>query len=780
MLQKIARVAIRAPRRIIVTGILVFIAAAVFGVPVAKSLSPGGFQDPHSESARAISVLSEKFGQSGQQVLILVTAPAGSNSEQARKVGTDLVDQLQKSPLVYNVSSPWTAPAGQSDDLVSRDGKSGLVVVNLKGGENYAQSNAQTLADQFIHDRDGVTVRAGGAAMQYAQINTQNQADLLIMEMIALPLSFLVLIWVFGGLLAAALPMALGALAVVGSMSVLRLITFTTEVSIFALNLSTALGLALAIDYTLLIVSRYRDELAEGYDRDEALVRTMATSGRTVLFSAVTVALSMSATVAFPMYFLKSFAYAGVATVAFVAAASIFITPAAIVLLGPRLDALDVRRLVRRKLLRNTTEPVHKPVQQLFWYRSTKFVMRRWAPIGLTVVALLLLLGYPFLRVTWGFPDDRVLPRSASAHQVGDQLRNDFAHDSATSVPVVIPDATGLSPADLNNYAADLSRVADVSAVSAPGGTFAAGNRVGPPAGPTGLNAGSAFLTVSSTAPLFSTANDTQLRRLHQVPGPPGRSVEMGGVAQVNRDSVDAVTDRLPLVLGLMAAITFVLLFLLTGSVLLPAKALACNVLSLTAAFGALVWIFQDGHLGALGTTPSGTLVANMPVLLFCIAFGLSMDYEVFLLSRIREYWLASGAARPAKPTAKQAHAANDESVALGVARTGRVITAAALVMSMSFAALIAAHVSFMRMFGLGLTLAVFADATLVRMVVVPAFMHVMGRWNWWAPKPLAWLHDRIGISEGAADESVEFLEPPRAPDEVPEPVVGEPVPNIR
>ncbi|HET9890119.1 MAG TPA: MMPL family transporter, partial [Mycobacterium sp.] len=469
---------------------------------------------------------------------------------------------------------------------------------------------------------------------------------------------------------------------------------------------------------------------------------------------------------------------AGVATVAFVAAASIVLTPAAIVLLGPRLDALDVRRLLRRALRR--PEPVHKPVEQWFWYRSTKFVMRRWAPIGLTVVALLLLLGYPFLRVTWGFPDDRVLPRTASAHQVGDALRNGFAHDSATSVPVVVPDAAGLQPSDFDAYAADLSQVADVSAVSAPGGTFAAGKRVGPPAGATGLAGGSAFLTVSSAAPLFSTANGAQLKRLHAVPGPAGRAVEMGGVAQVNRDSVDAVTDRLPLVLGLMAAITFVLLFLLTGSVLLPAKALACNCLSLTAAFGALVWIFQEGHLGALGTTPSGTLVANMPVLLFCIAFGLSMDYEVFLLSRIREYWLASGAARPAKPTAKEAHAANDESVALGVARTGRVITAAALVMSMSFAALIAAHVSFMRMFGLGLTLAVFADATLVRMVVVPAFMHVMGRWNWWAPKPLAWLHDRFGLSEGGAEEAVQHRNPAADSVELGGPVAAEPVPNIR
>jgi putative drug exporter of the RND superfamily len=747
MLQRIARLAIAAPRRIIGVAVLVFIAAAVFGIPVADSLSPGGFQDPNSESARAIQVLTDKFGQSGQQMLILVTAPGGVNSEQARKVGTGLVDQLQHSPLVYNASSAWTAPPGASADLISTDGKSGVIVVNVKGGENYAQKNAQTLSDQFIHDRDGVTVRAGGPAMQYAQINKQNQEDLLLMEMIALPLTFVVLVWVFGGLLAAALPMALGALAVVGSMTVLRIVTFTTDVSIFALNLSTALGVALAVDYTLLILSRYRDELAEGSDPDEALIRTMTTSGRTVLFSAVTVALSMSATVAFPMYFLKSFAYSGVATVAFVATASIVVTPAAIVLLGSRLDALNVRKLFRRPDLQ------HKPVEELFWYRSSKFVMRRWAPIGLSVMALLLLLGLPFLSVKWGFPDDRVLPRSASSHQVGDEMRSGFAHDSATAVPIVVPHARSLSPADLDKYAADLSRVPDVSGVSAPGGTFVGGNKVGPPAAATGFADGSAFLTVSSTVPLFSQANDTQLTRLHQVAGPAGRSVEMGGVAMVNRDSDAAVTDRLPLVLGIMAAITFVLLFMLTGSVVLPIKALVCNVLSLTAAFGSLVWIFQDGHLGALGTTPSGTLVANMPVLLFCIAFGLSMDYEVFLISRIREYWLASGAARPAKPSATEAHAANDESVAHGVARTGRVITAAALVMSMSFAALIAAHVSFMRMFGLGLTLAVFVDATLVRMVLVPAFMHVMGRWNWWAPKPLAWLHDRFGFSEGPSEE---------------------------
>ncbi len=748
MLQRIARLAIAGPRRILAAAVLVLVAAAVFGIPVAKSLSAGGFQDPASESAHAIKLLTDKFGQSDQQLVILVTAPGGAQSSQALSVATDIAGRVQASDGVYNVVSAWSGP-GPSHlvaDLVSKDGKSGLIVANLKGGENNAQNYAKKIASRVVHDRDGVTVRAGGAAVVYNQINSQNERDLLLMEAIAFPLSFLVLVWVFGGLLTAALPVILGVLAIVGSMSMLRLISLGTDVSTYALNLSSALGLALAIDYTLLIISRYRDELADGSAPDEALIRTMATAGRSVLFAATTVALSMSAMVLFPMYFLKSFAYAGVATVAFVAVAAIVVTPAAIVLLGPRLDALDVRKLGRRILGR--ADPVQKPVEQLFWYRSTKFVMRRAIPIGLAVVALLLMLGLPFLGVKWGMPDDRVLPTSASAHAVGDQLRHDFADDSATAVSVVVPDVRGVRPGDLSRYAADLSRVADVSAVSAPTGTFVGGNQVGPPSAATGMAQGSAFLTVASSAPLFSKASDTQLDRLHAVPGPAGQSVELAGMAQINHDSVDAITNRLPLVLGLIGIITVALLFLLTGSVLLPLKALVCNILSLTAAFGALVWIFQDGHLGGMGTTQSGTVVANIPVLLFCVAFGLSMDYEVFLVSRIREYWLAAVASHPAPPDNRTKRADNDESVALGLARTGRVVTAAALVMSISFAALIAAQVSFMRMFGTGLTLAVLADATLVRMVLVPAFMHVLGHWSWWAPKPLVWLHDRIGISE--------------------------------
>ncbi len=318
-------------------------------------------------------------------------------------------------------------------------------------------------------------------------------------------------------------------------------------------------------------------------------------------------------------------------------------------------------------------------------------------------------------------------------------------------MPVVIPDSDGLSGGEIARYAADLSRVPDVSAVSAPTGTFVDGDLVGPPAAAAGQASGSTLLTIDSTAPLFSDRSEHQLDLLHAVAAPGGRTVEFTGTAQVNRDSVHAITSRLPLVLGLIAVIMLVLLFLLTGSVVLPIKALALNVLSLSAAFGAMVWIFQDGNLGAFGTTSTGTLVANIPVLLFCIAFGLSMDYEVFLVSRIREFWLASGAAGPATSGQGQTAADNDESVALGVAHTGRVITAAALIMAISFAALIAAHVSFMRMFGLGLTLAVLADATLVRLILVPAFMHVMGKWNWWAPKPLVGVHRRLQIHDGNA-----------------------------
>ena len=725
-----------APRRMIAVALLVLVGTAVFGVPVASRLSAGGLTDPNAQSSQAKTLLARTFAQGDMPMLITVSSADGVNSSETPTVGTDIVHALAQSPAVTTVTSPWTAPPAAAAPLISKDGKTGVIVAGITGGDNSAPKNAEALINEVVHDRDGVTVRAGGEAAMKLQITLQSEKDLKIMEGVAVPLSFLVLVWVFGGLVAAALPLAAGGLAIFGCMAVLRLISFATDVSIFALNLAVAMGLALAIDYTLLLLSRFRDERAAGAERDEALTRTMVSAGRTVSFSAMTVALSMSAMVLFPIYALKSFAYAGVAVVAFASLAAITVTPAAIVLLDNHLDSLDLRRHLRRWLRRPTAAP--RPVDQTLWYRLATFAMRRAVPIGVAVVALLVALGAPFAGVKWGVPDDRVLPRSSSPHVVGDQMRTRFTDDFGTNLTVVIPDAHGVDPAALDRYAAALSRVSDVSSVSAPGGTFLAGAPVGPPSSATAVRGGRAFVTVASTAPLYSESSETQLDRLQATPGPAGRPVLITGTAQVNRDTANAIRSRLPLVLGIIATITFVLLFLMTGSVVVPLKALLLNVLSLTAAFGALVWIFQDGHLGALGITATGTLAISIPVLLFCIAFGLSMDYEVFLVSRIREYWLAS----------RQAAADNDESVALGLAGTARVITAAALIMAISFAALSGAQVSFLRMLGVGLTLAVLADATLVRILLVPAFMHMMGRMNWWAPKSLGRLHDRFGIRE--------------------------------
>jgi RND superfamily putative drug exporter len=744
LLNAIARLALAAPRRVLAVAVLVMAAIAIFGIPVIGSLSAGGMRDPNAESSRAAALLAQKFGQGDMDMIITVTADDGAQGPRATAVATELVGRLKDSANAGQVSSAWTVPPSAASSYISKDGKTGLIIAGISGGEVRAQKNAKQLSDLLVHDRDGVRLRAGGEATVFWQINAQTEQDLVLVESLAMPLSFLVLAWVFGGVVAAALPVTVGAFAVLGTMASLRAIALFTNVSIFALNLAITMGMALAIDYTLLIITRFRDELAEGQTRDAALVRTMVTTGRTVLFSAVTVALSMVTMVLFPQYFLKSFAYAGVAVVAFAASAAIVVTPATIVLLGDRLDSLNFRRLLRKIHGRpvNPQGPQRLPVQRWFWYRWTKAVMRHAIPIVVGVTAVLLALGIPFLGVHWGFSDERVLPSSASARAVGEQLRADFPGNGVPDITVVLPDARGVTSTDLDGYAAALSRVPDVSAVSAPGGTFVHGGLAAPPAGPSGIKDGSAFVTVHSAAPLFSDASAVQLRRLHAVPAPLGSAVQLAGVAQSNRDTVHAITTRLPLVLGIIGGITLLVLFLLTGSAILPVKAVLMNIMSLTCAFGALVWVFQEGHLHALGTAVTGTLEVDIPVLLFCIAFGISMDYEVFLISRIREYWLASD----------RGSAANDESVALGVAHTGRVITAAALIMAISFAALIGAQVSFMRMFGLGLTLAVLIDATLVRMLLVPAFMHILGRLNWWAPRSLTRVHGRFGLRETARE----------------------------
>ncbi|GAC58243.1 hypothetical protein GOHSU_35_00380 [Gordonia hirsuta DSM 44140 = NBRC 16056] len=736
MLERLTRRVIAAPRVVLSVAVVLLVALGLYGFGAAGKMLAGGYEDPGSESTRAQQAVDRVFGQGGVQLVVKLDGPAGTDMATdpvARTVGDEVVEQLTATGYVQQpIATVWNSPQLASE-LLSRDKTSTQIVAGIEGDEAQAADRARELESQIPGLRQGIEIKVGGPALVYTQVNDQTSKDLLIAESIAIPISFLLLIVIFGGAVAAALPVLVGIVSIIGAMALLRLITEFADVSIFALNLATAMGLALAIDYTLLIVTRYREEVERGNPRPEAIVTTINTAGRTVIFSGITVALSMAALVIFPMYFLRSFAYAGVGVVIVAVLAAVVLTPALLAVLGDRVDALDLRKTARRVLRRPPRQPV--PLEQSFWYRSAQWVLRRAVPVAVLITALLVVLGLPFTGIKFGFPDDRVLPTSASAHAIQQEIRDQYAENPSSNVTGVIEGLVG-SPA-MTAYVEDLSRVEHVSLVSSAVGVFRDGQPIAPP--PPGMVVGEvALLSITGDVEPMQSDGQEQLAALRAVPAPPGARVSFAGLAAANADTVDAIYRYLPWVLLIIAVATYVLLFLFTGSVVLPLKALVMNVLSLTATFGAMVWIFQEGHLGGLGTTPIGLLVATMPVLMFCIAFGLSMDYEVFLLGRIREEWLKSGQGRDD----------NDRAVAIGLARTGRVVTAAALLMAIVFAGIAASQVSFMRMFGVGLALAVLMDATLIRMMLVPAFMRLAGRWNWWAPAPLRRLHDRIGLTE--------------------------------
>ncbi|WP_333716373.1 MMPL family transporter [Gordonia sp. (in: high G+C Gram-positive bacteria)] len=743
MPERLTRAIIAAPKRVLLIALVLFIGAGIYGVGAAKDLLAGGFSDPTSESAVADKMLDQRFDRGGLQVVIKLDTELGtdiSTDSAATAVGRQIIDELKTIDYVQDpILSIWDQPQLEAG-LLSTDKSSTQIVVNLSGGEDHAPIHAEELAERLTGERDGIRIRVGGQAMVYAEVNSQSARDLAIAEAIAIPITFIVLIFVFGGLIAASLPVGIGIFAIVLTFTYLRLVALFTDVSIFALNLATAMGLALAIDYTLLLLTRYREELSAGRSRDAAIVATMATAGRTVLFSAVTVALALAALVIFPMYFLRSFAYAGIGVVAVALAAALILTPALLAVLGPRIDSLDVRGPVRR-LLRRPERPAgtgaEGAIEDTVWYRIGQFAMRRAVLVVIAVVALLALLGAPFLSIKFGFPDDRVLPESATSHEVQQEIRDGYKQNLSGVSTVVVTGANDPNSFALRSYSQDLSRVKGVDAVTSSAGLFVQSAQVAE-GDPADTSEGVAIVTVSSSLEPTSDEAAELVRALRAVELPDGMTARVTGVAANSVDTLDSMFAHLPYVLGVIAVATFILLFLFTGSVVLPLKALVLNVLSLSATFGAMVFIFQDGHLGGFGTVATGHLVDTMPVLMFCIAFGLSMDYEVFLLGRIREEFLASDGSREAA----------DHAVAVGLAKTGRVITAAALLMSIVFAAMAASGVSFMRMFGVGLTIAVLMDATLIRLLLVPAFMRLMGRLNWWAPAPLRKLHQRIGLAE--------------------------------
>ena len=723
MLGRVAPVLVARRRLVLVLAVVFLALAGGLGGGVAKELSAGGFADPKQQSEQAAAALDRTFHTGASNFVLLVKTPAGV--DKAANEGSALTARLAAEPGVSAVVSYWNA--GRPDTLRSKDSSQALVLARITGSEDDAVQRARALGATYDGRQGSLQVRSGGEFAVYAQVGDTIEHDILRAESIAIPVTAVLLVLVFGSAIAAALPLLVGVLSILGTFLSLHLLHGFTDVSVYSVNLATSMGLGLGIDYALFLVTRFREELRRGQPVPDAVRETMRTAGRTVLFSALTVMLSLGALMVFPLFFLRSFAYAGVSAVLFALLGALVVLPAALAALGERVNSLDLRKPLRRAL--RMAPPRVKALDEGFWHRVAVTVMKRPIGVGTSVVLLLVLLGLPFRNVVFGLPDDRVLPRTAQAQQVAQVLREDFTGREAFALPVILSPA----PPSVDAYAAALSAVAGVERVDAASGRFMNGRRVAP--GPAGFTAsGAERLSVVPAIESIGPQGEKLVKALRAVPAP--ATVLIGGQAAQLTDTKAALGAKLPLALGLVLAATFVLLFLFTGSIVIPLKALVLNVLSLSATFGLMVWVFQEGHLTGLIGDPivTGTLDTTMPILMFCVLFGLSMDYEVFLLSRIKEEWDATGD--------------NTRAVAVGLERTGSLVTAAAGLLALVFFSFVSSDIAFIKLLGLGTGLAVLVDATLVRGALVPSFMRLMGTRNWWAPAPLRRLHAKVGLAE--------------------------------
>ncbi|MEW1695672.1 MMPL family transporter [Streptomyces sp. NPDC091278] len=699
------------PRLTLLVALVLTALAVLAGSGVADRMGSGGWEDPAAESTYATGVLEDRFPGSQPNLLLLVDAgPEGVDAPAAAAEARGLAARLDAEPGVEGVGSYWStgSPAFRSED-----GRKAVIAARI-GGEEKAAAVLDRIAPSYRGTHGPVEVSLGGGLAVRHEMQKTIEEDLLRAELIALPLTLVLLVMVFGSAVAALLPLGVGIVAILGANAVLRGITEFTDVSVFAQNLTTALGLGLAIDYALFIVRRHREELATGADPRTAVRATLRTAGRTVLFSALTVAASLSAMLVFPQYFLRSFAYAGIAVVLLAAVAALALLPAALVLLGDRVNALDLRRLLRRGRAPRPDAP-GRSAEGAGWARTAALVMRRAPVFAVLTTAGLVLLGLPFLGVEFGTADDRQLPATASSRIVQDELRHGFPGNPGGGLTVL---AEG--PATPAQYTAYRERIAALDGVARAEGPVTAGP-------------GHAFFTVVPEGEGVGAGAQRTVAELRAAPAPFDTSVTGQAAALV--DSKDALAERLPWAAGIIVVVTLLLVFLLTGSVLVPVQAVVLNALSLTAMFGAVVWVFQDGHLaGLLGFTPTGDIETTLPVLMFCVAFGLSMDYGVFLLSRVKEEYDATGD--------------HEHSIRFGLSRTGGLITAAAVILAVVMVAIGTSRVTNTKMLGLGVALAVLMDAMVVRSLLVPAVMKLTGRLTWWAPGPLRRFHDRFGISE--------------------------------
>ncbi|MFF4560837.1 MMPL family transporter [Streptomyces sp. NPDC001435] len=699
------------PRLSLLAALVLTVLAVLAGSGVADRLGSGGWEDPNAESTYATKALEREFPDSQPNLLLLVDSGRASVDDPAVAAqARTLVERLAGEKGVVGVGSYWQADPSAAPALRAKDGHEALIAARITGDEKAMGDTLDRIAPHYRGAHGPVKVKVGGIVAVRHEMQTIIKEDLARAELIALPVTLLLLVMVFGSAVAALLPLGIGIVAILGTNAVLRGLTELTDVSVFALNLTTALGLGLAIDYALFIVRRFREELSTGADPLTAVGTTLRTAGRTVLFSALTVAVSLAAMLLFPQYFLRSFAYAGIAVVLLAAAAALILLPAALMLLGHRVNSLDLRRLFRRG-----REPKVSGEEGTAWSRTATLVMRRAPFFALGTTALLILLGLPFLGVKFGTADDRQLPSGAESHVVQQHVRDGFPGSPGGGLEVL---AEG--KATKAQYAAYAQRVSALPEVARVDGPLVQGD--------------SAYFTVLPRGEAVDDAAQSLVGDLRAMDAP--FDTKVTGTAAVLVDSKHAIAERLPWAAAFIAIVTLFLVFLLTGSVLIPVQAVVLNALSLTAMFGAVVWVFQDGHLsGPLGFTSPGSIETTLPVLMFCVAFGLSMDYGVFLLSRIKEEYDRTGD--------------HNEAVRHGLQRTGGLITAAAVILAVVMVAIGTSRVTNTKMLGLGIALAVVMDAMVVRSLLVPAIMRLTGRATWWAPGPLRRFHQRFGLSEG-------------------------------
>ena len=719
MTKRFTTLATTRTRRVLAAAVGLFLLAVVLGVPVTGMLGSSGrdFQDPASQYERANTAITHATGRdSYYEVIALLRGPTRIIGDAASGRAVQTVAALLGAQRGFR--SPPTGVMTRSSRLLSRDGRETIVTATYADATDATDAVAHVRASLSTSGVKaklaGMSVRFGGYALINKELNERTTSDLARAELLGLPLLLLLSFWFFRGLVAALLPILVGGLAILLTFLALRVIDQFVPVSVFSLNLVSGMGLGLGIDYSLFVLYRYREELAAGLDTHSAMERTLATVGRTVLFSSLTVAAAMMSLLVFPLRFLYSMGIGGTVVVVCDGAVALLLLPAVLVALGPRINALSPSWLQRR------AARSARATEDGGWWRLAHGVVRRPGPVALISSVVLLAAAIPAFHLMFTSPGANLLPANAPSHEVETALAKDFPANPGEQTEIVFVGSNSSARALASEEAGVAGALASVSAPRYAGrGTWAI-----------------------ALAPRGSPYSGVQQRLLARMRAHARRyGALVGGATAYFVDQRSAVASHIPLALLILLPLTAGFLFLMTGSVLIPIKALVMNALSVSVAVGLQVLIFQDGHLsGPLGFRPIGGLEESSLVLMLVLAFALATDYEVFVLARIKE--------------AHDRGLPNREAVALGIERTGRIVTAAALLFCVAIGALTTSELFFTKQLGLGAALAVAVDASIVRALLVPSLMALMGKWNWWAPRWLKRLHARIGLEERALAEA--------------------------